>query len=754
MGVRTAYDRAVKAVLLCLICSCIRPNVLQCGDQICPSNNVCIADSVCATPEQIADCTGLADNATCHSEIGGDGYCSHGVCTPNVCGDGQITGVEPCDGSQVALTCADFGYYTGTTSCSEFCTVDRSACSGRCGDGVIDSDQGEDCDGSPPSSDCTDLGFDFGALTCATTCTADTAHSCSRFGWKKLGGIDFMRPVVGDAGMYAVIDQGVLEVHAATVSTHAGAFVALDARAGDVIAATTSTVDRYHAGVWTTLATPALAADQAIIETTLATDGTAFILANGATTGCSIGAFDGTAWTIAAGPSGCSHLSAAAAGDYAVAVGANVERQFPGCVATSGDPCSCMRPYAVGDSSTTIFAIHDDGGALYAWGNQTSSHVLLVSTQPQCGAGPPTQQLGSSTNYKYVLRGSDVFGMAFGSFITTAQRVSGNRTETFTSAPSLTGEPSEIFATRDGVVYQQGDGALYRLEPLTPTERTAPTGQIAYANGGQASIADDGTLVLCAENVFASNAVTSAFQQVGSLASCNGTGCCQALYARSSHAIFAGLAQLEEWNGVSWNQLMLGGATIGQVISLAGNAANVAAVQADHSVISTLGGPWALLPALPATCSANAVGLANDSTLYVAGGCPGFAMLWSYALGTWVEVTRVASGSGFGSISIGTDAAIAAATGTDVTIVANGVATSYANAGSRVATVTATDVFSVTTTVPAYVRHWDGLRWSPINVTADEAFYTIAATTSDLAVFGSQRISNPTITWESFVRVP
>src|ERR1700733_8087330 len=185
------------SILLIALVGCLEPTVLPCGNEICPTTSVCIDDAVCATPDQIQACDGIAAAGACHSATG-DGYCTDGVCTPNVCGDGQLTGTEQCDGSLISLTCQDFGYYSGTTACSSLCTIDRSGCSGRCGDGIVQADQGEECDGSPPSFNCTDIGFDYGALTCSATCAADPIDSCGRFGWHELGPIDYPGVVSGD----------------------------------------------------------------------------------------------------------------------------------------------------------------------------------------------------------------------------------------------------------------------------------------------------------------------------------------------------------------------------------------------------------------------------------------------------------------------------------------------------------------------------------------------------------------------------
>src|SRR5689334_8759576 len=120
-------------VIMLVVTGCIDEHVQTCGDVICPVSSVCIDNAVCATPDSIAACNALNDGDACHAATG-DGYCTHGACAPNVCGDGMLTGIEQCDGNLVSTSCADFGYYAGTTTCTPLCTIDRSGCSGRCGD--------------------------------------------------------------------------------------------------------------------------------------------------------------------------------------------------------------------------------------------------------------------------------------------------------------------------------------------------------------------------------------------------------------------------------------------------------------------------------------------------------------------------------------------------------------------------------------------------------------------------------------------
>ena len=138
---------------------------------------------LCATPAQLTQCEGLAQNATCDASAG---YCDRGICLPNVCGDGQLTGNEVCDGVEVSLTCADFASYEGTLRCTSQCTLDRSGCVGTCGDGIVQQAEGEQCDGAAPTTSCVGYGGDFGQIACNEFCTPAFTTDCYRYGWREL----------------------------------------------------------------------------------------------------------------------------------------------------------------------------------------------------------------------------------------------------------------------------------------------------------------------------------------------------------------------------------------------------------------------------------------------------------------------------------------------------------------------------------------------------------------------------------------
>jgi hypothetical protein len=62
---------------------------------------------------------------------GGTGGTSGNTGASPVCGDGEINGIEQCDGINLGgTTCGTLGEGTGTLSCTLECTFDLSMCSG------------------------------------------------------------------------------------------------------------------------------------------------------------------------------------------------------------------------------------------------------------------------------------------------------------------------------------------------------------------------------------------------------------------------------------------------------------------------------------------------------------------------------------------------------------------------------------------------------------------------------------------------
>ena len=149
----------------------------RCGNGVLDHGEYCdCGDSAAARP---AGCVGANSDdvgAQCDTR-----------CT-RYCGDGAITGSEDCERNVASTsTCADFGFYAGELSCSPSCRFETATCAGRCGDGVVQIDNGEECDQNIPDQSCVAVGFDYGAIECNPRCYADIASFCKRFGWQRLG---------------------------------------------------------------------------------------------------------------------------------------------------------------------------------------------------------------------------------------------------------------------------------------------------------------------------------------------------------------------------------------------------------------------------------------------------------------------------------------------------------------------------------------------------------------------------------------
>jgi cysteine-rich repeat protein len=86
-----------------------------------------------------------------------DSDCAQGPDCGDLCGDGQLSGAEECDGAALggqSCSTALAGSDHGSLSCDETCHLDTSGCY-DCGDGVLDP--GEDCEPPSEAGDCTVL---------------------------------------------------------------------------------------------------------------------------------------------------------------------------------------------------------------------------------------------------------------------------------------------------------------------------------------------------------------------------------------------------------------------------------------------------------------------------------------------------------------------------------------------------------------------------------------------------------------------
>ncbi|PKN46388.1 MAG: hypothetical protein CVU59_06230, partial [Deltaproteobacteria bacterium HGW-Deltaproteobacteria-17] len=104
--------------------------------------------------------------------------CDDATPKQETCGNGALDTGEACDGAALTVQdCASLGYYqqNGDLACNADCTLDLSVCEGRCGDGVISTQFGEDCEGADVGGEtCTSLGLGTGTLACMPNCSFDT----------------------------------------------------------------------------------------------------------------------------------------------------------------------------------------------------------------------------------------------------------------------------------------------------------------------------------------------------------------------------------------------------------------------------------------------------------------------------------------------------------------------------------------------------------------------------------------------------
>ncbi len=119
------------------------------------------------------------------------------VTNSDKCQDGFLDPGEECDTDELAYgSCQDLGYYrqTGNLLCLSDCTLDRSVCQERCGDGVL-QELHEECDQQEFGGlTCDSLGLGGGNLACTSECLIDTS-SCE------------IQPVCGDQQILAPVEQ-------------------------------------------------------------------------------------------------------------------------------------------------------------------------------------------------------------------------------------------------------------------------------------------------------------------------------------------------------------------------------------------------------------------------------------------------------------------------------------------------------------------------------------------------------------------
>ncbi|MBU1221938.1 hypothetical protein KKF34_08400 [Myxococcota bacterium] len=147
----------------------------KCGNGIVDNNEECDGEKF--APIYSQECTkwGYSGNFFTNLRIGCKNcHLDFTVCEPlGICGDGKLGELEECDGElSDGAACVDFGYYGGgKLGCkSNNCTYDTSLCE-RCGDGILQPEEGEQCDKKQIGDyECADGGLWGTAPMCSDNC--------------------------------------------------------------------------------------------------------------------------------------------------------------------------------------------------------------------------------------------------------------------------------------------------------------------------------------------------------------------------------------------------------------------------------------------------------------------------------------------------------------------------------------------------------------------------------------------------------
>ncbi len=104
--------------------------------------------------------------------------CKADVKSVGSCGDGVLDPGEQCDGNELSMQdCAELGYYNQLSplTCKADCTFELTACSGRCGDSLVQTGE-EQCDDDDLNGQtCASQGYYGGTLACGADCAFDFA---------------------------------------------------------------------------------------------------------------------------------------------------------------------------------------------------------------------------------------------------------------------------------------------------------------------------------------------------------------------------------------------------------------------------------------------------------------------------------------------------------------------------------------------------------------------------------------------------
>ena len=133
------YTRRVRVLVAsALLAGCLHTNTVTCPDgTTCGPDATCVsidingtAQTICATPDQLAQCAGKSDGDACERPDA-PGSCHAGACLISTCGNFLKDANELCDD----------GNNVSGDRCSADCASDE-----RCGNGFVDVSMGEECD--------------------------------------------------------------------------------------------------------------------------------------------------------------------------------------------------------------------------------------------------------------------------------------------------------------------------------------------------------------------------------------------------------------------------------------------------------------------------------------------------------------------------------------------------------------------------------------------------------------------------------
>ncbi len=367
-------------------------------------------------------------------------------CTTHVCGDGVVEVPEECEAGQLALGCADFGFYQGVPTCDAACRYDVSTCSQECGDDVINAGSPELCDGAPPpQQSCLTYGFDRGILDCTSFCTP-AFDDCGFVGFRTESPEHYVQALWGTSAddVWAGAEGTLLHWDGATWSTITAPINQVQDLWGtgsDLVYAAGDGIAKWDGATWTEVL-----ADVPLNG--ISGSGPDHVIAVGQ--GGAIRQWDGTAWTtMVSGTTSNLYEVYVASDDEAFAVG-----QFGTILHLSGGAWTAV-PWGIsaiqfwgviGDGADDVIVLGEPSTWLHYDGASWSEHEVSI--------GEGFREVAATST-------SDVFIAGPGP---TALHYDGTVLHPITLPTSYA---TAIGATPDGAVFVGGaDRLVYRADAL------------------------------------------------------------------------------------------------------------------------------------------------------------------------------------------------------------------------------------------------------------------------------------------------